>query len=159
MKITGKAGLTTLAVVIALGAATGAFARGEGKGARFEALDADADGFITEVEFNAAMNDRFTKMDADGNGTVTQAEFVAMIAERAANSDRDVSAEKIEKRATKMMERIDADGDGAIQKAEFGKKGFTELLERFDADADGQLSKEEMASGKGKRKGADKDQG
>ena len=45
-----------------------------------------------------------------------------------------------------MMEKVDANGDGAISKDEFMAR-HEEMFNKMDADGDGSISKEEMKAG------------
>ncbi|MEM7319290.1 MAG: calcium-binding protein, partial [Pseudomonadota bacterium] len=95
--------ITGIVVLAAAVAASGAFAQGPGKGQRitFEELDANGDGEITMAELEARQAARFAAADTDGDGKLTAAELTAR-----ANA-------RVEKRVNKMLERHDANGDGA----------------------------------------------
>jgi opacity protein-like surface antigen len=70
-----------------------------GSAARFDALDADKDGKLSEAERSAAPGGRMLqRADADGDGVVTKAEMAAAAGSR--------------------FDRIDANHDGKIDAAE-----------------------------------------
>jgi len=51
-----------------------------------------------------------------------------------------------------MMERLDANKDGKIQKDEMGGDRMAKMMDRLDADGDGRISKDEAKKMRGKRK-------
>ncbi|SNS37056.1 EF-hand domain-containing protein [Sphingopyxis indica] len=68
--------------------------------------DADGNGVLTRAEAQAHATEKFAKMDANGDGKLDQ-------------SDRE--AKRAEMHA-KMFERLDADKDGSISKAEWDQR-------------------------------------
>jgi len=144
------AGLAALAV---LGSATAGLAReGErrmgpgGPGGfggamlmeRFDEVDADGDGAVTEAELEAHAKARFDAADSNGDGKLDAAELEAR-AEQARQ-------ERLARMAARMIDRADSDGDGAITFAEAEAARpdrATRLFERADADDDGAISREE----------------
>jgi Ca2+-binding EF-hand superfamily protein len=110
-------------------------------------LDANNDGFVSAEEFENRP-DRFALADADGNGLLTAEELMAAGQERA------------ERRVARMIERLDANGDGALSQEEIADRRSPErMFTRLDANEDGMVSKEEFAEarmghhGFGKRHG------
>ena len=76
----------------------------------FSQLDANGDGQITQAEAKAFGAAEFAKADADGDGSLTLEELTAR-----AQADR---AKKMGKRAKRMLQRLDRDGNGTIELAE-----------------------------------------
>ena len=124
---------------------------------------------------NARLAEQFRRADADGNGTVSRVEAeqaAPLIAKQFdaidANRDGQISPEEIRafRRAGRLersakggaggaqagakfevyFARADADGDGALSRAE-AEKGLPRVarkFERIDRDGDGRLTREEM---------------
>ncbi len=154
--VTSRIVLTGL--VIATGFAAQA-ASGDGEGKRdgkmrgerpsFEMLDADKNGELTMEELQAHARVRFDERDANKDGKLSAEEMVKDGQKRA------------EKRAGKMIERHDTDGDGMVSFEEMSngrKEGRgAKMFERIDADSNGTISEEEyaqmkeMGRGHGKR--------
>lgn len=137
---------TTAVFVLALtAAATVAMAApgGDRAGFRgapeFSELDANGDGVLTQEDLTAAAQARFSDVDADGNGSVTRAEMAAH-----AESQRE---ERRQERLDDMIERADANNDGALSFEELtDERRGTRMLDRLDADGNGEVSEEEFAS-------------
>jgi Ca2+-binding EF-hand superfamily protein len=108
-------------------------------GARLAAADTDGDGFLSNAELlNARGGDRAEKMlkrfDTNSDGVLDAGEL-----EAAANN-------RIAKRAQRMMARLDTNEDGKIAVAEaLAGRDQAKLVERLDADGNGTLSQEEFA--------------
>lgn len=109
----------------------------------FETLDADGDGALTQAEMEAHRSARFAEADADGNGSLSADEMMAMGQKR--KSDR----------AARMIERLDANSDGEVSEEELaqhrGKRG-QDGFSRMDADGDGAVTKAEFEDAKKKRR-------
>jgi Ca2+-binding EF-hand superfamily protein len=144
-----------LAFAAALTLATAADARGgdgaqgphnRERGAAFEMLDVDGDGFVTEAEIEARRAERFAAIDTDGNGEISAAELQAHAEMR--------RGERFER----MVDRLDTDGSGGIAREEFGRAGQRrgpaagEMFARLDADGDGRISAAEFEA-RGERHG------
>ncbi|WP_375173399.1 EF-hand domain-containing protein [Pseudooceanicola sp.] len=135
----------TGALILALTAtAIPAFAQERGDGPRgprgpmlpFEEIDANGDGQITQEEIAAHAAARFAQADTDGDGTLSSEELVArMEAQR---------AERMQRRAERMIERRDANKDGRLTADEMGPRGGDRLFARLDANEDGVITKEEL---------------
>lgn len=145
--------LTALAVagMIAAGSTAMAFgghknhgdgARGHGPRMNFEELDTNSDGKLSKEEIQAGAKGPFGNADANADGKITKEEMVAAAGERAA------------KRFDRMVEKHDADKDGALTMEEIktGKREarMEKMFDRVDADDDGFISKEEMEDMRGK---------
>ncbi len=147
--------LTALAVagMIAAGSSAMAFGghknhgeghRGHGPQMNFEELDTNADGKLSKEEMQAGAKGMFGSADANADGKITKEEMVAAASERAA------------KRFDRMIEKHDADKDGALTMDEIktGKREarMEKMFDRVDADNDGFITQEEMENMRGKGK-------
>ncbi|MEM6308192.1 MAG: calcium-binding protein [Pseudomonadota bacterium] len=108
----------------------------------FADMDTNGDGQISKAELQAFMAakaaDRFAQMDSNQDGSVTRAEIVAM-----ASGDAQSRAER---RADKMLDRLDANGNGALETDElkpFENRG-DRVFARLDQDDNGSLSEDEF---------------
>lgn len=110
----------------------------------FSELDADGDGLVTAEELRGAGAARFAAADSNGDGELSQEEMVAAAQKRA--------AEAAPARAERMIERLDADGNGTLSQAELEARGpgrmVDRMIERLDEDGDGALSEAEFAAAK-----------
>jgi len=137
--------------------------------AEFADMDVDGNGQITEEDLLGLAEQRLAEVDADGNGVLNAAELAARIGERATlrmgprGGDPSAWAEAV---AGRMIDRRDADDDGALSVAELGPdKGFGRIIDRFDTDDDNAISeaefdeaKAQMKDRRGKRHGSRDDQ-
>lgn len=135
------------ALIGAFGAAAALADDGAGRAERraemiermFTRLDVNGDGAIDRAEIETARAARFAAMDADGDGVISGEEMQAHAMERAA------------KRAGRHFDRLDANGDGGVDRAEMtavrGARHET-MFERMDADGDGSVTREEAATAK-----------
>jgi Ca2+-binding EF-hand superfamily protein len=123
-------------IALVLGASaliSGGVALAEAERPTFETLDRDSNGIVTQPEMEAARAERLGRMDTNGDGILSTEEFVAMHKARA------------ERRAERMMARLDADKDGQVKIEELmQKQGRKNMFARADANSDGQLTKEEF---------------
>ncbi|MDG1169077.1 MAG: EF-hand domain-containing protein [Sulfitobacter sp.] len=108
------------------------------KGAMFAQIDADGDGAVTAQELSAHAAARFAAADADKDGFLTAQEMLMI---------------RGGKRAEKMLERFDTDGNGQLSAAELdaavqerGGKRAKRMMERLDANNDGKLALDEMTA-------------
>lgn len=101
----------------------------------FSDLDADGDGQLTMEEMNNMRQNRFQAADANSDGILTREELTAH------------AQGKVEEHVARMLERKDADGDGALSLEEMqsGRHAHGQrLFERADANSDGAISEEEF---------------
>ena len=141
-----KAGLSLTAGMTALllGLGGAAAADSHRTPPTFEEIDTNSDGVISQAEIAALSAARFATLDTNGDGMVTAEELIAAGVDRAAERAADMAA--------KMLERLDADGDGALSLAEMpdrAERGF----DRLDADDDGAVTREEFEAAADHRRG------
>ncbi len=128
--------------------------RGMGFEMNFDAMDADKDGKLTEAEIDTYRKAEAAKADADGDGKMSAAELAAAHIARATT--------EANTRAAEMIASLDSDGDGLLSAAEMTNRPLpARLFDRIDADSDGAVTKAEieavrdrMAEGRhGKKRG------
>ena len=115
----------------------------------FADLDADNDGKVTPAELQAHAAARFAAADTDGNGTLSVEELVAR--------QELLRAERMQRGAERMMERMDANKDGVLSADEMRPQNGDRMFARLDADNDGAISEEEM--NKARERFADRHEG
>jgi hypothetical protein len=96
------------------------------RGDLFGKADTNNDGIITKAEFLADVDARFATLDANKDGKISKEE-------RPGGG---------EGRGGRMMGRADTDGDGAISLAE-QRAQATKRFDRVDANKDGKIDKAE----------------
>ena len=140
--------LTALGLAILAG---GAIASGDKEGGMhhrphhsFEELDANGDGKLMQDEMAAHMQARFEGADTDGDGTLSKEELLARVGER--------MAKRAEKYVDHMLERHDADDDGALTMDEMKSRHKGKMFAKMDADQDGAVTKEEFDAMRDKHK-------
>lgn len=125
-----------LSAIALASAATLVMAHPEGqahRGARFERLraaDTNADGLISRTEAAALprIAERFDAIDANRDGQV---------------SFEELRGSRHKARGERFLNRLDADKDGKVSKAEALAKA-TERFDRVDANKDGFITAEEL---------------
>jgi len=88
--------------------------------------DANADGRLSQAEFQAVQTQRMMRMDVDGDGSIRLAEWTA--GRRANGGD-----------PAKAFAALDRNRDGGVDAAELGAHSARRFA-RIDADRDGQLT-------------------
>lgn len=106
-----------------------------GPGAMFAAADANHDGAITRVEFDAAHSAHFTQMDANHDGSLSADERPQHMGPPPGQAPAAGDGAH--------HDRGDANGDGAISRAEFDAQG-TAMFDHLDANHDGAISQAEV---------------
>ena len=134
-------GLTGLAVA---GPVAAKERHGERAGARFEKLDANADGFLTAEDMEAVRLARFNKQDADKDGFLSLEELQARPLKRFGGGNRQRDADEMADRSQRMLRYLDQNGDGKVAFDEMPNYGAGRMIARFDADEDGKVSKAEF---------------
>ena len=140
----------------------------QGALARWTSSDTNKDGKVTaeEVEAQLAIHkqEQLTKKDTNGNGQLERGELANMPAARfaALDADKNGSLSQTELAAVHPLGKKgkallkgkgkgllgDADGDGAITKAE-AVAGIQQMAKKLDANGDGKLTQEELAQAHG----------
>lgn len=98
-------------------------------------LDSNGDGRISLDEYLAAATQRFQAIDAEHHGSV----------DAAAIASSPAALERIDRRAERLVHRLDTAGNGYVTQAEFvlaAQNRFT----RLDANGDGRLTPDELAA-------------
>ncbi len=108
--------------------------------------------------------ERFQELDADGNGQVTQAEIQShqarLLNDHDADRDGGLSLEEYESvwlaqsrnRMVRRFQRLDADGNGTVTTAEMERMG-ERMLTRADRNSDGAISQDELRGPRGRGPG------
>jgi Ca2+-binding EF-hand superfamily protein len=102
-----------------------------------DAADANRDGVVTRVEFDAAVVKRFASLDLNGDGVVDQADLPKRLRNRLGDDDR----------TSIVVKKFDTDGDGHISRTEFATR-IGRVFELADRDQNGELSAAELAAAK-----------
>ena len=97
----------------------------------FDAIDADGDGTLTQVEVDSLRNDRHAKHDANGDGNLSLEEFSGLWHE----TTRPLTV--------RGFQMLDTDGDGIVTRAEYDRP-LAGIIERLDRNGDGSLSLREV---------------
>jgi hypothetical protein len=134
------AGFALIAAALAVGAPQALAEGAGGHGERMlQHLDLNRDGAVTPDEAGAVRTARFLRWDSDGDGVITEAEMLAATQARVA------------RRIAKKFARMDRNGDGRIERAEFDDIGAARFA-RLDKDGDGRVSREEIRAGRHERR-------
>lgn len=103
-----------------------------GPAMNIDTMDADKSGDISFEEFSKAAGDRFILADTNKDGKVTVEEMAAAIEKMRA-----------ENMAKRMIEKFDANGDGALTQEEI-TTGQKKIFALMDKNNDGKVVKDEM---------------
>jgi Ca2+-binding EF-hand superfamily protein len=111
--------------------------------AEFSVADADSNGVLSSdelAEYSKRKSEaKIAEMDTNTDGEIDAAELTANIKSK--------SDEMAAKRAAKMIEKLDADGNGTLSTSEFPKKSMpNRIFNHIDANDDGALSANEIAT-------------
>lgn len=109
-----------------------------------ERFDADKDGKLTQDELDTSRKELVAKFDTDKDGKLTLEEFQSLW------------LDFMHKRMVRGFQRIDEDGDAVITIEEFIKP-YGNVLERMDRNGDGVLDKEDRRARRGPPPGQDDD--
>jgi Ca2+-binding EF-hand superfamily protein len=137
--MTGWRAVAGAALVAGLATAASA-QQGARMAERFAALDADGDGAVTAAELGEWREGVFWAMDADGDEALSREEFMAVQMGPGADPDsRGPRFEAMQAQKAAEYDRMDADGDGLVPKADWDAFGAT-VLSEADSDGDGAMS-------------------
>ena len=101
--------------------------------------DANEDGKVTQEEIDKNRNDRHAKYDSNGDGKLSLEEFQGLW------------LEAFRRRMVRAFQRFDVDGDAAVTLDEYTKP-LSKIVERRDRNGDGALSRADRGHGKYHRK-------
>jgi Ca2+-binding EF-hand superfamily protein len=155
-----KTTLLGATLIAMLGSVTAGYANEQGgkrQRINFEQLDADADGFITKAEMQAAHAARFAENDTDGDGFLNSEELQASKGKMRKGGQKGEQAKEGKEpnadRQARMMRYMDENGDGKVALSEIPTDRTDKMFDRLDADEDGKISKAELEAAKKNRKG------
>ena len=104
--------------------------------------DSDGDGKVSADEFPGGA-EAFKHLDSDGDGYLTEADVKALKkARKAAGDEGPKRAPTTEKPNAGLIARMDKDGDGRLNRAEF--MGGDEAWKRLDRNQDGWITSDEV---------------
>lgn len=106
----------------------------------FKRFDQNADGKVTQEEFDAVRAEKFAQYDGDGNGTMAIDEFQALWLEH------------MRPRMVDHFQDLDEDGDGQVTSAEFNEP-MSRMFSYLDRNDDGTVAMKEL---KGRHRGGDR---
>ena len=121
--------------------------------------DADKDGQVTQAEFDAGRTARFNATDANGDGWVSEDEYVAEYTGRlekqmaAANLTEEKKAENRQRQLRQTHVRfgvLDTSKDKKMQKAEYDASG-TRAFAEMDADKNGIIDAKDAEAAKARQ--------
>ena len=99
-----------------------------GGGAMMERFDVDGDGRITRAEIDQVRDERLKQFDADQNGALSLDEFEGLW------------LDFVRERMVDRFQSLDDDGDGQVTQAEIDRR-LSQMLERMDRNEDGAIDK------------------
>jgi Ca2+-binding EF-hand superfamily protein len=137
---------------------------------RFKQADADGDGALSKAEAEAGMPrlaKHFDAIDANKDGKITQEELRAYGAKRHAHWKEHGGRgghgdpEALKQRFAERFKQADADGDGALSKAE-AEKSMPRIAQHFDeidSNHDGKITQDEIMASMEKHRARRKEHG
>ncbi|VAX41863.1 hypothetical protein MNBD_PLANCTO02-2900 [hydrothermal vent metagenome] len=126
--------------------------RAEHSARMFKKFDKNNDGKIQKTELPERIQERFDRMDANNDGVLDKEEIKKMRGRRGRPKGmRNGKKKDSSGRVKRIMEKLDKDGDGKIQRAEAGKR-LEKHFDKLDTNGDGQLEPGEIKKRAGRRK-------
>ena len=121
--------------------------------AMFARMDANGDGRIDDADREARQQARFDRLDTNKDGALSPEEFAAR-GERMGRGDGECGHRGHGMGGMRggMMKMADANGDGAVDKAEFDAM-HTQHFTMMDADNDGTVTAEERKTARQQMRG------
>lgn len=111
----------------------------------FDLADTDKDGKLTKVEIDVARAARIKAADANADGLLSAEELAAMHIK--------AMTERATDRASKMVTKLDSDGDKLLSPAEMSASEHdNDMFEKVDTDGDGAITKAEADAAREKMK-------
>lgn len=129
-------------------AKTTASATSPGKGNWWTDADSDADGKLSVAESaaNTGLHARFAAIDADKDGFVTQDEYRTYFNANASQSEQDAAANSA-LLSRDLWLKLDADADSRISLAEaIGNAGLSASFTKMDGNSDGYVTQAEYTT-------------
>jgi Ca2+-binding EF-hand superfamily protein len=128
---------------------------GQGKrGGKLAKLDADKDGAISLAEAQGSrLADKFASLDRDADGKLTRDELRAMKQHGPRAGKRGKHGERGGMLAGNLLQRRDADNNGALSLAELEGSRMAGRFAALDRNHDGALAGDELAAIKGRGHG------
>lgn len=114
--------------------------RGQRGGHQLSRADANSDGNITRDEFLARPTQMFDRLDANNDGVISEAERP----QRRERGERPARGERAER------PNFDANNDSQISREEFAAMG-ARMFERLDANSDGRVTRAEAEAARPQR--------
>jgi hypothetical protein len=103
----------------------------------FDNADANKDGVVSRAEYADARNARFAQLDRNHDGAIAKDDFGRLAKFRPQVADR----------LAALIARADTDHDGLVSKAEWAAAPIP-VFDRIDANGDGKVDKTELAKGR-----------
>jgi len=135
MKKSISTGLAVIVAVSGLSFATGAMSQSV-KWPGYSTIDLNSNGFLSKTEVATATDENFGKADANRDGTLSMAEFATLLKMRKVSG---LNQTKVKE----FFTRADVDGDGKLTALEVMPIKLVKLYERMDRDGNGMIDKAE----------------
>jgi EF hand len=97
----------------------------------FEVFDVDQDGTLTQAEVDQARQNKLVEFDANGDGSLSLEEYQALW------------LDAMRERMVDQFQDHDDDGDGLVTVEEFSER-YSRIVDRLDTDGDDQITQDEL---------------